>query len=1279
MAGTTDVKALMLQVDASVELLRRNLQQGIRDISSFEQDAARRVGQVDQRLGRVGDSLNVGPSVARTRAQLATVGATADRVEQQVRRSSAGIRTALLSSAAAIGTAFSAQQVKEYADSYTRFTNQLRVAGREGQSLTDTQQQLFQIAQRNGTELEALGTLYGRASTSARDLGASNADIIKFTSGVSAALRVQGGTTEAASGALQQLGQLLGSARVQAEEFNSVQDGARPILQAVADNIDEAGGSISRLKALVTDGKVSNVDFFNAFLKGSAALEAQAAKTSLTIGASFTILNNAIGKYIGESDASLSATARVAGAITSIADNLNIIVPALGAIGIAFAINRVAATRFVTDFVAGTYGAGAATRVFAQQITEGNVAMIGTVAAAAARAEALAAGAATEVASIESTIATRRAEQIVLNEQIAAERALIVERRLAAQAAAVSLTQGGLNSRTASLAAQRKAENDATFATQRLTIARERLAIVDAELSVAEGSLAGAQTRSAVAADVAAAANARATLAARAGAAASKLFAGALTLIGGSVAGGAAVLAIGALVGAVLLYRSAITSAEERNRAAAASMEEAAKASKRLNLGLADLATLSASAASGVARTGAAAASSTGQMLTFAGAVGEAAEKLRGLAVERRRAQVLDFAKESVEAERRANAAQARINARTGNIAAASGGTAMGVSGGGINAADRRANAQDAQAVAYWRSIQSANFRAAQQAANIPLANRIRESDRAGGRDIDGDLARVTRDLVVARERGIRSQVDALEAQKFELTQYKKYRKDGLSPQAASDAASADRTAFTGASAGAQGDRDARTGRTARSKADREAAAAARRQAAEVRDAAADTRAFAAGERQANNDIAAARADLTNSMVERAAIEKARIEAERQSRNEELAEQAKQGRFGEGDTGQQRLKALQRLNDQRAALETQVVDARERQRVADEALALASADRTNQADLLRAQSNLVTSAGERRDLERRILAIQYDEERARLDGVIASRETTEAEKEIARRRRAMLGELQSRDEQNVDQQNAGPLDQYRQRLRVATSDMKEALQGVAVQGFDAVENSLLSMIEGTESAGDAFKKMARVILAELARIAIQKAVISTIGGGFLGFSGGGDLKGYAGGGSPGGLIQGPGTGTSDSILAVLGGRSPIRVSTDEFIMNAAATREWLPELYAMNSGRAKKFATGGALAGVPRFAAGGSLRTRGAPRLTAPALPNIDGMAAGRGRDRIDVQGEIKVSPTKEFDARMEGLAFRTTAAAAEPIMAGAEMRTLSRMQRPKLPGGQTG
>lgn len=79
------------------------------------------------------------------------------------------------------------------------------------------------------------------------------------------------------------------------------------------------------------------------------------------------------------------------------------------------------------------------------------------------------------------------------------------------------------------------------------------------------------------------------------------------------------------------------------------------------------------------------------------------------------------------------------------------------------------------------------------------------------------------------------------------------------------------------------------------------------------------------------------------------------------------------------------------------------------------------------------------------------------------------------------------------------------------------------------------------------------------------------------GGGLLGglfslFGGGGN---WLGGWATGGYISGPGTGTSDSIMAML--------SNGEYVINAATTKRWLPFLEQINAndGRLPAFANGG--------------------------------------------------------------------------------------------------
>ncbi|MEU1520420.1 phage tail protein, partial [Streptomyces sp. NPDC005811] len=79
------------------------------------------------------------------------------------------------------------------------------------------------------------------------------------------------------------------------------------------------------------------------------------------------------------------------------------------------------------------------------------------------------------------------------------------------------------------------------------------------------------------------------------------------------------------------------------------------------------------------------------------------------------------------------------------------------------------------------------------------------------------------------------------------------------------------------------------------------------------------------------------------------------------------------------------------------------------------------------------------------------------------------------------------------------------------------------------------------------------------------------------GGRVRGYAGGGDVQAYPGGG----YIQGPGSGTSDSILTLLGSGNVVRSSNTEFIVNAEQTARHRRLLELINSGQLPKFAAGG--------------------------------------------------------------------------------------------------
>ncbi|WP_238228826.1 tape measure protein [Methylorubrum aminovorans] len=204
-------------------------------------------------------------------------------------------------------------------DTFTKVQNSLKVTGLQGENLSATFNQIYAIAQKQGAPLETLSGLYSRAAQTQKELNASSADLITFTNSVATALRAGGVGAVQADQALTQLGQALGSGKVQWEDLESVVDSAPTILQAAAAGIKEAGGSVGQLIQLVKDGKVSSEALFRAINAGLPAVQALANRTDETSSQGMARLNNAAVKLAGTLAEATGASQLAANALGSVA------------------------------------------------------------------------------------------------------------------------------------------------------------------------------------------------------------------------------------------------------------------------------------------------------------------------------------------------------------------------------------------------------------------------------------------------------------------------------------------------------------------------------------------------------------------------------------------------------------------------------------------------------------------------------------------------------------------------------------------------------------------------------------------------------------------------------------------------------------------------------------------------------------------------------------------------------------------------------------------------
>ncbi|MQU69096.1 tape measure protein [Sinorhizobium meliloti] len=253
------------------------------------------------------------------------------QIQKQAASTGKAMTASLVQAGAAVAGAFVFTDVirgiGNLSEAATRIDNSLKVAGLSGAELERVYEGLSKSAIANGAPIETLASLYSKAAQAQKELGVTSGELLNFTNNVALALRVAGTDAEAASGALLQLGQALGSGKVQAEEFNSILEGAPTIAQAAAAGLKEAGGSVSQLKQLVVDGAISSEAFFRAFEAGSVILEQKAANATFTIAQATNNLWTSLTNVVREFNQSTGASERFAHGINNAAgaiDNFDV-------------------------------------------------------------------------------------------------------------------------------------------------------------------------------------------------------------------------------------------------------------------------------------------------------------------------------------------------------------------------------------------------------------------------------------------------------------------------------------------------------------------------------------------------------------------------------------------------------------------------------------------------------------------------------------------------------------------------------------------------------------------------------------------------------------------------------------------------------------------------------------------------------------------------------------------------------------------------------------------
>ncbi|HAT2372760.1 TPA: tape measure protein [Raoultella ornithinolytica] len=457
--------------------------------------------------------------------------------------------------AVSLAAALSVKQVSEYADAWATVNNKLANSLRPNEQLADVTERVFNITQQTRGSLDATASLYARLERATRQYGTSAGNLSKLTTIINQGFVVSGATAQEAENAIIQLSQGLASGALRGEEFNSVNEQGNRLIVALADSM---GVSIGEMRNMAAQGKLTTDVVVNGLLSQGAVIGKEFANTTTTISQALQVAGNNITKFFGENSTVKTSAGIFNDAVVTASENIGLLSGALTAVAAIMGSRYVGALAMATaakvQDTAASIAQSKASAVSAKdaeieaaaKLRLAEVEKSATISALSLAEGRLATIRATN-ASVASEVQLAEAQTAEIRTQMAQIQS---EKALEAQRLKAQISDQGRIATATRMAELRQAEAALTTQLARAESASQNAratAIAQAEAQVSTSRLAAADATAA-----ATAANARyiasqeaATVASRAASVAGGLLKGALGLIGGPA--GVAMLAAAAI------------------------------------------------------------------------------------------------------------------------------------------------------------------------------------------------------------------------------------------------------------------------------------------------------------------------------------------------------------------------------------------------------------------------------------------------------------------------------------------------------------------------------------------------------------------------------------------------------------------------------------------------------------------------------------------------------------------------------------------------------------
>lgn len=207
-------------------------------------------------------------------------------------------------------------------DEYTSLTSRVKLATAVTGDYKNVMAGLVASSNQAGQAIAGNVELFQRLSFSRSDLKFNNEQILQLVETVGKLGKISGTLPDKLNDVTLQLGQLLGSPRAQADEFNRIMEGMPALIDVVARKFNTTGAG---LKNLIKEGGVSGKAFADAILDSAKEVDEQFKTVKLTVADSMQVAQNNLMLTVGALDEATGASEILARGINFLAQGLTVL------------------------------------------------------------------------------------------------------------------------------------------------------------------------------------------------------------------------------------------------------------------------------------------------------------------------------------------------------------------------------------------------------------------------------------------------------------------------------------------------------------------------------------------------------------------------------------------------------------------------------------------------------------------------------------------------------------------------------------------------------------------------------------------------------------------------------------------------------------------------------------------------------------------------------------------------------------------------------------------